>query len=165
MIIPQYILDLYDTTTTDFNNSNFGVNCKLFYGTSKTICSNCVFNEALGVSTNIYLTGGPIPFNEGVCPFCFGNGFKESQASEIIKLRVYFDRKAFVKIEVPINVVDGVIQTIGSIETMNKCKRCNYMIVNSDLEIYNEYKFILASDLYPFGLTKKECIAYWNRTQ
>ena len=165
MIIPQYILDLYDTTVNDFNESNFGVNCKLFYGTNRTICPNCIYNEALSVSTNIYLTGGPIPFTTGVCPYCDGIGFKEVQASESIKLRVYYERKSFIKMEVPINVVDGAIQTIGSIEYLNKCKRCNHMIANSDLEIYNQYRFILASDPVPFGLTKKEFIAYWNRLQ
>lgn len=165
MLIPQYVLDLYDTTVSDFNNYNFGVNCKLYYGTNKTICSNCIFNEGLGISTNIYLDGGPIPFSEGLCPFCFGTGFKESQATEIIKLRVYFDRKSFVKMEVPINVVDGAIQTIGSIDNMVKCKRCNHVLIHSDLEAQNEYKFVLASDPVPFGLTKKEFIAYWNRLQ
>lgn len=165
MLIPQYILDLYDTTVSDFNNNNFGVNCKLFYGTNRTVCTNCIFNEALNASTNIYLTGGPIPFTNGLCPYCDGVGFKDTQATETIKLRVYHERKSFIRMEIPVNVIDGAIQTIGSIEYLNKCKRCNHMIANSDLEIYNQYKFVLASDPAPFGLTKKEFVAYWNRLQ
>lgn len=165
MLIPSYITNLYNTTITDMIDSNFGVNCKLFFGTNKTECPNCIYNNMLGVSSNEYKVGGPVPFSNSICPYCNGLGFLDEQATEIIKLRVYFDRKSFVKMEIPINVSDGIIQTIGHIADLNKVKNCNYIMVHSDIENINKYEFVLTSDPVPFGLTKKEFICYWDRKQ
>lgn len=165
MIIHNSILQIYESVTSDMIDYNFGVNCKLFFGTNKTICPNCIFNDLVGNSTNEYKTGGPIPFTTGICPYCMGIGFRDEQATSTIKLRVYFDKKQWARMDIPVNVVDGAIQTIGHLSDMVDCKRANKILVHSDLEQYNEYNFVLASDPVPFGLTKKEFLCYWNRLQ
>lgn len=166
MDIPQTVFDLYNQTADDFIDKNFGVNCILTYGTNKTKCPNCILNEMTGTSLNKYQAGGPIPFDTGMCPYCNGVGFIDEQATETIKLRVYFEKKYWIKLELPIHIKDGAIQTIGHIEDLPKCKMANKITVCSDIKNYNQYDFVLAGDPVPHGFKKNRYfIAYWNRTQ
>lgn len=166
MEIPASVFNLYFETVDDFIDSNFGVNCILYYGTNKTICPNCIFNEATGRSSDIYLIGGPVSFDTGICPYCNGAGFVESQATETIKLRVYFEKKYWVKLELPINLADGAVQTIGHMADLPKCKMADKIVLCSDIQDYNKYTYSLASEPVPHGFKKnKYFIAYWNRTQ
>lgn len=163
MQIPTFLFDLYNTTVSDMIDYNFGVPCTLYYGTNKELCPNCIFNEATGHSLNEYKVGGPVPFDSGVCPYCNGEGFVDNQATEDIKLRVYFARKDWVKIELPINIRDGAIQTIGHIADMPKCKRANKIQVCTDISAYNTYTFELAGEPTPHGFKKDHFfIAFWN---
>ena len=49
------------------------VPCTLMYGGKFATCSNCIYDPIGKKSANRYLSGGPIPFNNGqICPFCHG---------------------------------------------------------------------------------------------
>lgn len=167
MIIPQAFFDLYNQTTSDMITNNFGVPCQLIYGDDKIECPNCVFNTITKGSSNVYKIGGPIPFQNTICPYCNGAGYSLTQSTETILMRVYFSKKDFLRIEVPVTVVDSSVQTIGFITDMPKLQRAREVIMNSNIESYSIYRYILAGEVLPFGLgpVKNYCVAYWKRNQ
>lgn len=132
--IPQSVFDKYNDAVDDMINSNFGVNCKLVYPPIRAQCTNCVFDSIGRKSANKYAHGGPAPFNFGVCPVCGGSGFKESESDTTIKMRVYYELKSFIKITGTVNIPDGAVQVIGFLSDVEKFKRANRIILNSDLE-------------------------------
>lgn len=167
MDIPQGIWDLYNNTTSDMILKNFGVNCKIIYGDTRVSCPNCVFNTITKSSSNIYKIGGPIPFENTVCPYCNGEGYTITENSETFKMRVYFNKKDFIRVEIPVTVTDSSIQTIAFITDMPKLQQAKEIIANTDVGNYSIYRYVLAAEILPFGLgpTKKYCIAFWNRNQ
>lgn len=167
MIIPQAQWDLlinkYNEVATDMIDSYFGADCKLYFGSTKSQCSNCNYNPISQKSSNTYRTGGPIPFEGTICPYCDGEGFLYLEATETIKLRVYFDKRKWVKIAAPAMINDNAIQTIGHIADMSKCISAKHAVMNVNISGIVQYKFILAGEPSPYGLDKKFFIAYWNR--
>lgn len=166
MEIPQRIFDMYYKTADDFIDLNFGVNCTLYYGPKKDICSNCIFNPVTGKSSNQYKDGGPIPFEGSICPYCDGIGYTNIEATENIKLRVYFSRKDWVKIEIPVSIKDGAIQVIGHIEDMPKVRKARKIMVCAELEGYERFDFTLAGSPVPWGFRRnKYFVTFMNRVQ
>lgn len=166
MEIPQGLFDLYYEIADDFIDSNFGVNCTLYYGPQKEICPNCMYNPVTNKSSNNYKAGGPIPFSDTICPYCDGVGYKETEATEQIKLRVYFEKKYWVKVEVPVLIKDGACQVIGHIVDMPKIRKARKIRVCDHLSGYENFDFTLASSPIPHGLKKnKYFIAFFNRVQ
>lgn len=169
MIIPQSLFDIYNKTTSDFITSNFGVNCAIIYGSNKSVCPNCVFNTLTKSSSNIYKSGGPVPFLNIICPYCEGVGYKNLEQSETIRMRVYFDPKDFIKIEMPNTLVidAGTIQCIGFLTDLPKIQKCQEVQVDTDNNQYGIDRYNLSGTPNKWGLgqTKKYFIAFFNRKQ
>lgn len=166
MEIPQKIFDMYYETVDDFIDLNFGVNCTLFYGPKKNICPNCIFNPVTGKSSNQYKAGGPISFQDSICPYCDGDGYTNTEAIEDIKLRVYFSKKDWVKIEIPVLIKDGAVQIIGHITDMPKIRKARQVRVCAELEGYENFDFTLAGAPSPWGFRRnKYFVAFMNRVQ
>lgn len=168
MIIPQEIFDLYNQTVSDFTNLNFGVPCTLVYGANREQCPNCIYNSVAKTSSGVYKSGGPFPFNGTICPYCAGVGYNMIQQNpDTIKMRVYFNRKDFLRIEMPITITNSMIQTIGFITDLPKLQKAQEMVANTNVENYSAYRYILAGEILPCGLgpVKNFCVAFWNRNQ
>ena len=167
MIIPQASYDTliakYNSVMNDMIDSYFGVNCKLYFGTTKSVCINCNFNPITKKSSNTYKTGGPIVFNGSICPYCDGEGYTSLETTETIKLRVYPNRKNWLKIAIPSAVKENAVLTIGHLRDMSKCRTAKFCQMNTDLGGHIIYNFQLAGEPIPHGLDKKFFIAFWNR--
>lgn len=141
----------------------FGKPCKLYYGTTKSVCTNCNYNPITHTSSNTYKSGGPIPFDGTICPFCDGEGFTYLESTETIKLRIYPSRKNWIKLDIPFSVKDGAIQTIGHLADLPKCKSAKYVTMNTDVAGMINCNYVLAGEPTPHGLgDKKYFIAFWN---
>jgi len=115
-------------------------------------------------STGTYKTGGPAPFTFGVCPWCGGKGFKQELETETIKLRVYWDRKSWLKIGVPINIPDGSVQAIGFLTDLPKIKKSQKIILNSQQSAYIKWEYTLFGEPIPHGFKRdRYIITYWTR--
>lgn len=167
MIVPQSIFDLYNQTTSDMISSNFGVPCTLVYGSNRIECPNCLYNPVGKSSTGQYKSGGPIPFTNVVCPYCAGVGYSIVDHIETIKMRVYWKRGDFMRVEVPITITNSSIQSIGYITDLPKIQRAQEIIANNTIQGYVAYRYVLAGEPLPFGLgsDKKYFVAFWNRNQ
>lgn len=164
MEIPQELFDLYYKTCDDFIDLNFGVSCILFYGPNRDICPNCNYNPITKRSSNTYKSGGPIPFQDSICPYCDGVGFTEDEATETIKLRVYFTPKHWVKINMPLNINDSSIQIIGHIVDMPKIRNAKKIRVCAEQSGYMNFDYILAGEPVLHGFKRnKYFIAMLNR--
>ena len=163
MNIPQLVWDKYKEAVDKMTSDWFGVNCRVYYPAIKTICPNCDFNTLTQRSNNTYKSGGPIPFN-GICPYCNGDGYTNEETSEVIKMRCYFNKKDWVKVNVPIEIKDGMVQTIGFMSDAPKCLRSSRVILNSDQERFlsNDYK--LSGYPTPHGFKKDlYFVAFWEK--
>lgn len=162
--IPQTIFDTYNSIADDFINNNFGVNCILEYPPKETACDNCVYDSINRRSSNRYKTGGPIPFTFGICPWCDGAGFKQIPVSTTIKMRIYWSRKDWVKIGIPVNIPDGAIQTIGFMSDLSKIKQAERVLVNSDISNIMQWEYILLGEPIPHGFKyNRYFLAYWSK--
>jgi hypothetical protein len=162
--IPEDIFTKYKQFADDFIDENFGVNCTLIYPPRRIMCSNCIFDSVGQKSSNRYKHGGPAPFSFGYCAICGGEGYKEEERTDTIKMRVYFSVSEDTK------VVDGVTtpnvdaQVIGFIYDLPKFNRANEIICNSDLENYSTWKFTRIREAVPHGLRKdRYFMAYLKR--
>ena len=130
------------------------VPCTLIYGiTQWTPCPNCVLNVATGKSSGIYLAGGPIPFYNGSCPVCFGEGrHAETEEEADVYLGVIWDFKKFINVGGNTLYQNGYIQTLSKIDTITKLKKAKEILVNTDIGDYVKHKFSRDSEPTPIGL-------------
>lgn len=164
MEIPDEVFDTYFDTVDDFIDSNFGVTCRLTYPAKKTVCTNCIYDPLLKKSSGIYKSGGPISFSNGVCPYCNGVGFSESADTDTLKLRVYYEKKHWIRLPVTAELPDGSVQTIGHMADLPKILRCNNIVFNTDIEGNVEYKYKLSGEPMPHGFKRRKYfIAMWIR--
>jgi len=145
MDILQSYWDLYNNTVTDMIDKHFKTVCRVVYGNNRLECPNCYMNPIIGNSTNVYKVGGPQPFVDSVCPYCNGEGFVITQQTENINVRAYFNKKDFIN--------------------MPKLQQCIELIVNTQLQNYAHYSFILLGEIIPWGLgpDKNFCVSHWER--
>lgn len=121
VVIPDSVFQLYNDTVDDFINLNFGEDCVLLYPPKKIECPNCVVDLIGGKSSNIYKSGGPYQFADGmICPYCNGEGFYNQDYTETIKLRVYWSPKDWVKTGTTFGIPAGAVQIIGFLSDLPK---------------------------------------------
>ena len=162
--LSQDIFDKYNDFVDDFINSNFGVDCILQYPPKELACINCIYDVKSKKSTNKYKTGGPISFTFGVCPWCNGRGSKQDIATDTIKLRVYWERKSWLKIGIPLNIPDGAVQAIGFLSDFPNIKKAQKIILNSTQSGYANWEYTLYGDPMPHGFKRNRyIITYWVR--
>lgn len=140
-----------------------GINCIVHYPGIKVECINCYFNSLPGVSSsNIYRSGGPYPFTEGICPYCQGLGYKETFTTDTIKVRAYFDKKSWNKTNIPIGIKDGSVWTIGYMSDLIKIQRAAYITLPSNIN--SPLAYTLIAEPIPWGLKRDRYFsAFWQR--
>jgi hypothetical protein len=144
-----------------------GKTCRLIYEPKDLECPNCFLSPDTGVSTSIYKSGGPVPFtNYTVCPHCNGFGRLQTEETENIRLRVYFNQKQFIQTAETKNIVisGDTIQVIGYMIDMPKIQRAKEMTVDTQIEGYKEYRFQPLSTPIPWGFRhQKYFTQLWKR--
>lgn len=141
----------------------------LIYPEARQECPNC-YMDTFGVqnrSISIYRTGGPYPFDRGQpCPYCNGRGYKAVEDTEIIKLRIYYDKKFFNRIAASLNLPEGSIMTISNMSNLTKIERAKYLIPKYDgIQDYNITKFEKAGPSIPNGFQQnpvKYVTTFWK---
>jgi len=152
--IPDSLLDDHEYLVDALFDGYPGINCKVVYPSKEHTCPNCLWDAKAQRSADIYKTGGPSPFPDFTpCPVCNGEGKLYKGQEDIIKLRVYWDSKSWIKTEMIVSP-DISAQIIGYMTDVNKVKRGKYLILNSDLQDIVEVKCELSGDLIPWGFRK-----------
>jgi hypothetical protein len=110
---------------------------------------------------------GSVPFaNNQPCPVCLGSGSIESSSKDNIYLTVIFDYKNFINKHNYVNIVEGSIQTICSIEHYTKLKKCSELIVDTSLVGLTQNVYTRDSEPTPVGLGDNKFIfTNWKRKQ
>jgi hypothetical protein len=132
--------------------------CSVYYPPKKVACNNCVPGPFGGSGGNTYRSGGPAPFSFGQCPLCQGKGFKESETSDTIRLRVYFIRqdnrlKTFNE-QANINFDQYDAQIIGYTADLPKVNRANYLTLVDQEKGNQTIKVRLITSPVPWGFGK-----------
>jgi len=144
------------------------VQCTLVYEGSKfTDCPNCIFDPVTGKSSNIYVSGGPLEFHTGICPYCGGMGRIEDKQTEsiyLLPLWNYRDWIGWAGTAEGSRAADGMIQTISKMSTITSIKRAKEVIINTALTQYTNHTFTRASEPNPCGLGNDAYIfTMWKR--
>jgi len=163
--IPSSVFDTYNEAVLLFTRT-----ATLVYPEKREQCPNCYMNTmgTRNKSVSVYRAGGPYPFERGMpCPYCNGKGYKAVEASDDITLRIYWDRKAWFNVGIPIDIADSTIQTISYMSDLNKIEQCKYMIPKYDgIENYGVSKYEKSGTSFPQGFkqnTTKYVVTFWNR--
>lgn len=137
--------------------ADFGVNCKLVYTEQVEEISEDVPRVKQRRSMNIQDRNDAAGFARG------SKKFKTVENTEDIKLRVYWNRKDWVKVG-EIDIPDGAIQTIGYLSDFTSINKAKALIVNSDIDGYREYRFIKAAEPFPWGFKQDSyMVCFWTR--
>jgi hypothetical protein len=164
--ITQSIRDLATAAFSDLLDQ-LGKPCKLFYPPRMKACSNCIADPIGHKSTNRWLRGGPVEFPFGsICPLCGGQGAIAEEVSETVNLLVTQDVTKFEKIGISnVNLPDGIIQTKGYLSDLSKILKCDYIIVNTNIQniITQRYK-LFSEPVSPGNISQNVFfICLWQR--
>jgi len=164
--IPSGVFTTYNEAVDLFTRT-----ATLVYPEKKEQCPNC-YLDTMGTRTrsvSVFRTGGPYPFERGMpCPYCGGKGYKALEASEDVEIRIYYDRKSWVAIGIPLEIPDGSLQTICQMTDLPKIEKCKYMIPKYDgIENYDtSARYQRSGPSYPQGFKQnptKYAVTFWNR--
>lgn len=161
--IPSGTFDLYYEVCNELINNNFiGNSCTINYPPRRVSCDNCVTNHFGGHSSNVYKPGGPAPFNFGNCPLCGGNGYHEEVDTDTVRLRIYWQRKDWIKIA-SVVLPDADVQIIGFLTDLPKVRRAAEIIL-FDKVSNEQWKFALSGEPFPHGFGKNRYfVAFMSR--
>jgi len=144
------------------------VPCTLVYGDTKwTDCPNCKLLPN-GRSSNIYQTGGPLPFTHGVCEYCHGVGRLPETSEDSVYLAVIFDSKSWIKWSkesVSPHSPASFVQTISKFaETYTKLKKAKYVVMDTNIEDNTRSRYERFAEPEPVGLgASTYVITMWKR--
>lgn len=151
--IPNGLWDKYNEACEFFLESDYtSRECTIVYPPKRESCVNCV--KPVGMSsTNVYRHGGPAPFNFGDCPLCGGNGYKENETTDTVRLRIYWSRQDWIRIAGSIVSPDAEAMIIGYMSDLNKIRQASHIILAED---NNEeiYRAIITGQPKPWGFGK-----------
>lgn len=123
-------------------NDGLTVPCTLKYSSTKySFCNNCVYDNMLNQSSNIYNNTGPANFPAGtVCPVCGGFGKVDYDSSETIYLAVILDSKYWLNWGPKfVNIPNISAQTLCKVSLLNKINNCVQAVLNTSLPSDNLY--------------------------
>jgi len=150
---PSSLIDDFEWIMDSFIDGSIGADCLLIYPPNYNECENCHLDITTGRSNNIYKIGGPISFeNHTLCPICNGEGRLTVNISDSIRLRIYTNPKDWQNVGFNVNYPEGSAQIIGYWTDFPKIQRAKFIMVNSDLSGFKEWKYIMASEALPWGL-------------
>lgn len=155
----------YETVDSLLASSYTSYVCTLYYPPLVTACTNCVYSGKGG--TNVYNGTGPKPFTFGVCPVCGGKGKRETQNTEEVRLRIYWDRASWIrgysKADETMRYPSGSLQILGKLGDSAKILKSNKIVVNSQEERYRRWEYKLDSEIFKHGFGNQYFFAYLTR--
>lgn len=114
--IPQGIFDKYEEVCDYFLTSNeFSRLCTLYYPPIRIPCDDHPFTQ----EGNIYQHGGPAPIGGEPCVYCGGQGYKDKEVTETIRLRIYWNKRKWVQTATVV-AADAEVQVIGLVSDLSK---------------------------------------------
>ena len=129
-------------------------------------CPNCYFN---GYKSNgVYKIGGPYPFDNGsLCPYCNGEGYKMIEATDTTTARIYYNRKDWTDIGIPINIANANAQIVFKMTDLPKVQKAKYIIPSyyDGINAYQNQHLVRLGEYYPQGFTQnpiKYVITFWT---
>lgn len=139
--------------------------CRFVYSGTKFVkCPNCQFNSMTGKSNNIYVSGGPISFSHGTCPYCNGDGKIPQESNESFNIAVLWDYRKWIAVGATVKNPEGMIQTICNLGLIDEIKKAKEIIVDTNIEKYVRHRFIRDSEPTPAGLGSDDYIVtLWRR--
>jgi len=130
--IPNSIWDKYYEACDFFLDDNhIGRASTIVYPPKRVDCTNCV-TPVGSTTTNVYRHGGPMPFNFGSCPMCGGNGYKEEESTDSIRLRIYWSRADWIRIVNSIVAEDAEVMVIGYMADITTFRRASNILLADD---------------------------------
>ena len=129
--------------------------CQLIYPITKnSVCPNCIFSPRQKRSSNIYKSGGPVPFEiHTTCPWCGGEGRSSRGVKENIKLRVYWTQKDWI-ISGPVENPDSVVMIIGYMTDLPKIEKADRILLNKDVSAYRKWMCERQGEAIPWGFSQ-----------
>lgn len=161
--LPSQLFDKYHEAMDLFlTNDNFSRSCTVYYPTIKEPC-DCNVNYLFGISENSYQHGGPAPFGGNICVHCGGNGFREKEVTDSLRLRILWSKREWIKPGGSIVVPDAEVQIIGYTKDMYKVLNAQYvLLINNQTSL--ESKFSLSGEPFFHGFGKSRYfIAFLKR--
>lgn len=148
--IPDAFWDKYHEACEFFLDDNhIGRACTIVYPPKREACINCV--KPVGTtSTNVFRHGGPMPFTFGDCPMCGGNSYRETEVTDSVRLRVYWNRADWLKVAGSIVVDDADLMIIGYMTDLPKVRKAaNILLADDNNEA--DYRASLVGKPKPWG--------------
>ena len=148
--VPDGLLDKYYEIADFFiNNDIIGRRCTIVYPPKREGCINCIVRPVGTSSTNVYRHGGPMPFSFGKCPMCGGNGYKETEVFDYIRLRVYWNRADWITKGRALHIEDAEAMAIGFMSDLPKLLRAIEIILVTGQK--PEHRMVLTGKPHPHG--------------
>jgi hypothetical protein len=164
--IPPVVRQFIDQSMTDMLGTDvFGVNCVLSMPPSPTYCANCVADPIGMKSSNIYITGGPQPFEDGqVCPVCHGDYILQVEQTKTIVMVIEWKPERFLDImRRTVRFPQSTIQSRGFVSDLQYVQNCSHMETFLDTST-DHYTFKLRGEpIVPGRLSRKFFYALWER--
>jgi hypothetical protein len=168
LITPEFKKIFNDSIDTLLVANALTVPCLLKYSnTKRELCYNCEFDAISQRSANIPKPEAPVPFaRQTICPVCNGFGYIDTTSDEKIHMAIIFDSKYWLNWgSKSLNIPDGTVQSLCSINLLPKLKNCQAMIVDTDIAQYGNYSYSLFGDPEPAGLGSHDyIISMWQRS-
>jgi len=162
--IPSSVISSHSYITDALISGNTGQDCQLIYPVTKnSVCPNCIYSPRQRKSSNIYKTGGPVPFeNHTTCPWCGGEGRSSRAVKETIRLRTYWSPKDW-SITGPVEDPDTSVMVIGYIYDLPKIEKADTILLNKDLSAYRKWICEREGEAVPWGLSQDKYFAQMLR--
>lgn len=145
--------------------NQLGKPCTLIYPPVWHPCENCVYDIIGQKSSNRWISGGPIPFQDGaVCPLCGGAGKRADEVTETITMLVENKASAFYKLPTNIQLPAGSIQTKGFLSDWPKVIKAQQCIVQNGV-FPATLRYVLAGEPIDIGniIQGRYMICLWKR--
>jgi hypothetical protein len=141
------------------------VACTLIYSATKpTECLNCIINNVSGKSSGRYKSGGPIPFTNGQCPYCYGAGKTVAESTDILYLMPIWDKSKWILDDPAIKVADISVQTMSKITTYADLARCSKIKIDNAIENLGTSEFTRLGVPHPIAFgASNHIITSWKR--
>lgn len=168
-IITAQFKQIYrDMITALLEDTALTLPCQLIFAdTIFTRCPNCIYDAMSNRSSNIYLAGGPISFTHGVCPYCHGMGTLPADTTLNMNLMVIWEPKQWVGwtgVKDNTIVPYGQAQTISTLATLPDLKRCQSLLIDTNIQQYVKYLYERITEPGPLGLGSDDFIVtMWKR--
>ena len=168
IITPEFKQLFKSSIDTLLAQNALTVPCKIQYeNTKRNLCYNCEFDPINQKSANRPKNNANIyfPINT-ICPVCNGFGYVDTTSDETVYLAIIFDNKYFLNWgSNAINVSDGLVQSICSINLLPKIKEAKQLIIDNNIAGYDHYIYARAGDPQPAGLGSNDyIITMWKKS-